>query len=183
MSKTCQCQPAAAGSGGHGTEGPARRRQRWVYHSKALQASSAAPKPTPWKAVLPDIAPTTLFWVKPVQPPPQRPTFLHGRQTVFAKEMLHPPCLKELFALEMLHPTLCTLVWRGGGVQVHPDAQESLAAPLAHLWYGSEGSRTRPHFDMYENFFVQVRRSPQRTFGPLSSLQQRADTVHQRSSA
>ena len=85
-----------------------RPKQRWLYHSKALQASAAAPKPTPWTPVLSDIAPTSLFWL----PPP------------------------------------------------HPAAVESRSGPLGHIWYGSAGSRTRPHFDMYENFFVQVRNGP-----------------------
>ena len=33
---------------------------------------------------------------------------------------------------------------------------ETHDGPIAHLWYGSAGSRTRPHFDFYENFFMQV---------------------------
>lgn len=62
----------------------------------------------------------------------------------------------------------------------HPAVSETQTGPIAHLWYGSAGSRTRPHFDFYvrlaklfcasppradcrstdcpmqENFFVQV---------------------------
>jgi hypothetical protein len=39
---------------------------------------------------------------------------------------------------------------------VHSGALETKNGPISHLWYGMAGSRTRPHFDLYENYFVQV---------------------------
>ena len=32
----------------------------------------------------------------------------------------------------------------------------ALEGAIAHLWYGMDGVRTQPHYDYYENFFMQV---------------------------
>ena len=52
VGKVCQCEPPAA-------DRPRRQRQRWVYHSKVLNAKA------PWAPVLGDVTPFTFFWVAP----------------------------------------------------------------------------------------------------------------------